>query len=494
MRRFLYDHANKSPVSFHMPGHKGSAIFRKYGYGKFLDNFMDMDVTEIPGADNLFDANGIIEDVQRRYADLYGVRRSWLSVGGTSASLIASIMAVLDEGAKKAAPKLIIARNCHKAVYNGLALAGGEPVYAYPEIIDGYGISGEVTADEIERCIRQAPDAAGVVVTSPNYYGICSDIAKIADAVHRAGMVLIVDQAHGAHLKFFHKYGCDRICIHNNRKGSEKTPKTNIIVLPPAAEDQGADIVCNSTHKTLASMTQSAILNLCSDRVDPGSIEEKLQMIESSSPSYVLMTSLDINAEMIERHGQELFENWHSDIEWFYGNTVAEMELTGLPSVTRRLLFDLTKINIDLGISGRELEKKLNERGIFPELYAGNMLMCMTGIGNVRSDYEKLLTALRQITESDELADLTREKYSVVKVPRAGEMKGVPARKEKVPLDDAEGRVCAASITPYPPGSPVVCPGEEITREVIGYLKILIDEDLKIIGIDCNQNILVGEE
>ena len=486
MRRFLYDHADKSPVSFHMPGHKGSAIFRKYGYGKFLDNFMDMDVTEIPGADNLFDANGIIEDVQRRYADLYGVRRSWLSVGGTSASLIASIMAVLDEGAKKAAPKLIIARNCHKAVYNGLTLAGGQPVYAYPEIIDGYGISGEVTADEIERCIRKAPDAAGVVVTSPNYYGMCSDIAKIADAVHRAGMVLIVDQAHGAHLKFFHKYGCDRICIHNNRK-----------VLPPAAEDQGADIVCNSTHKTLASMTQSAILNLCSDRICPGSIEEKLQMIESSSPSYVLMTSLDINAEIIERHGQELFENWRRDLEWFYSNAVAEMELTGLPSETKQSLFDLTKINIDLGIPGSELEKELNKRAIFPELYAGNMLMCMTGIGNVRSDYEKLLTALRQIQEKaspGRTLEGASHGCSVVKVPRAGDMKGIPIRKEKMPLGDAEGRVCAASITPYPPGSPIVCPGEEITREIIDYLKNLIDEGLKIIGIDHNQNILVGEE
>ena len=206
------------------------------------------------------------------------------------------------------------------------------------------------------------------------------------------------------------------------------------------------------------------------------------------------MTSLDINAEIIERHGQELFENWRRDLEWFYSNAVAEMELTGLPSETKQSLFDLTKINIDLGIPGSELEKELNKRAIFPELYAGNMLMCMTGIGNVRSDYEKLLIALRQIQEKaspGRTLEGASHGCSVVKVPRAGDMKGIPIRKEKVPLGDAEGRVCAASITPYPPGSPIVCPGEEITREIIDYLKNLIDEGLKIIGIDHNQNILV---
>ena len=496
MKDFLYDHAAVHPVSFHMPGHKGAALFKKYGYEEFLENFMDMDVTEIPGADNLFDANGIIADVQARYADLYGARHSWLSVGGTSASLIASILAACDPAQRGIGacgqdnvPKMIIARNCHKSVYNGLTLAGVQPVYAYPEIIEEYGISGEVTAEEIERCIRMAPDAAGVVVTSPNYYGICSDIEKIAEVVHRAGMILIVDQAHGAHLKFFHKFGCQKIIMDNKRS----------MALPKAAEDQGADLVANSTHKTLASMTQSAILNLCSDRVDPELIEDKLQMIESSSPSYILMSSLDINAEMIEQYGKELFENWHSDLEWFYSNASGIPGLVLMGQADDCLMFDFTKLNIDAGLPGGELEKMLNKRGIFPELYAGNILMCMTGIGNVRKDYERLLSELKKemaeySASSKKPSDSTavEVKADRIKIPVAGEMKGIPVNKEKIPLEESAGRICAASIIPYPPGSPIVCPGEVMTREMIDYLRVLLSEEHKIIGIDDDDRIFVG--
>ena len=460
MKDFLYDHAAVHPVSFHMPGHKGAALFKKYGYEEFLENFMDMDVTEIPGADNLFDANGIIADVQARYADLYGARHSWLSVGGTSASLIASILAACDPAQRGIGacgqdnvPKMIIARNCHKSVYNGLTLAGVQPVYAYPEIIEEYGISGEVTAEEIERCIRMAPDAAGVVVTSPNYYGVCSDIEKIAEVVHRAGMILIVDQAHGAHLKFFHKFGCSGMAADDGR----------MISIPKAAEDQGADLVANSTHKTLASMTQSAILNLCSDRVDPELIEDKLQMIESSSPSYILMSSLDINAEMIEQYGKELFENWHSDLEWFYSNASGIPGLVLMGQADDCLMFDFTKLNIDAGLPGGELEKMLNEM----------------------AEYSASSKKPSDSTAVEVKADR-------IKIPAAGEMKGIPVNKEKIPLEESAGRICAASIIPYPPGSPIVCPGEVITREMIDYLRVLLSEEHKIIGIDDDDRIFVG--
>ena len=510
MKDFLYDHAAKRPVSFHMPGHKGSMIFKKYGYEKFLDNFMDMDVTEIPGADNLFDAGGIIHSVQERYAALYGAKRSWLSVGGTSASLIAAIMAVLD-GSKNAEgdyynrgrnvdpPKLIMARNCHKSVYNGLALAGGQPVYAYPVINEEYGIAGEVTPPEIRRCISENPDAAGVIVTSPNYYGICSDIKAIADEVHKAGMVLIVDQAHGAHLKFFHEYVSSKIA-----DGSSG------LKIPEAAEDQGADIVCNSTHKTLASMTQSAVLNLCSDRVDPEIIGDKLQMIESSSPSYVLMTSLDICAELLENHGAQLMGQWRSNLDHFYeqaGKIDGLGVMPGSENSNTGFSFDRTKLNLDLCMPGADAEKLLNERGIFPELYAGNLLMCMTGIGNSREDYDALLCALKEIMESAserskwpetenesggsdfEPASSNSESASndfepARAYPRPGRFVGVPAVNEKIHFTRAEGMICAASIIPYPPGVPLVCPGEEITSEIISFIDELRKRKEKILGID----------
>ena len=187
MKEFLLQHADRNPVSYHMPGHKGMDIFRKYGYGDFLDRFVDCDITEIPGADNLFQAEGIIQEVQERYAKLYDVKRSYLQINGTSGGLIASVMASVRPG-----KKLILARNCHKSVFNALILAGIEPVYAQPEFIEEYGISGAVSVEEIEKCMSENPDTDAVILPSPNYYGICSDVEAIAEAVHRENKVLIV--------------------------------------------------------------------------------------------------------------------------------------------------------------------------------------------------------------------------------------------------------------------------------------------------------------
>ena len=286
MREFLLQHACKDPVSFHMPGHKGAAIFRKYGYGEFLDNFVDCDVTEIPGADNLFQAEGIIMEAQKKYSRLYQVDHSYLQINGTSGGLIASVLATVKPGRK-----LIMARNCHKSVFNALMLGGIQPVYAQPELIKEHGIMGAVSPEEIERCIRENPDADAVILPSPNYYGICSDIRKIAEVAHRAGKILIVDQAHGAHLKFFHQLGFGD-------------------GMPEAAEDCGADLVVNSIHKTLASLTQSAVLNLKSELVDRYVLEDKLQAIQSTSPSYILMSFLDINADLLADHGREAIGEW----------------------------------------------------------------------------------------------------------------------------------------------------------------------------------------
>ena len=273
---FLIDHASSDSVSFHMPGHKGSLLYRENGYEDFLKRLIDCDITEIPGADNLFQTEGIIKATMERYRKLYGAKASYLLINGSSCGLISAIMTCVPRGGK-----IIIARNCHKSVFNGVSIAGAEPVYAYPEIIEGFGITGEITAKEIQRCLDEAPDASAVLLPSPNYYGVCSDIEKIAEAVHQCGKVLIVDQAHGAHLKFFDQY---------------------IGIPAQAAENQGADIVIDSTHKTLASFTQTAVANVCSDRIDKYAFEDALQKMESTSPSYLMMASLDINADILEKH------------------------------------------------------------------------------------------------------------------------------------------------------------------------------------------------
>lgn len=464
-----------------MPGHKGSRIYRENGYGYFLDKIMDCDITEIPGADNLFQTEGIIAETMKKYERLYGVKKSYLLVNGSSGGLISAILACVRPGGK-----LIMARNSHKSIFNALGLASIEPVYAYPEEAEGCGILGEITAEEIVRCMDDNPDADAVILPSPNYYGICSNVRKIAEEVHKRGKVLIVDQAHGAHLRLFEKYA-----------GSGAGCACAECGFPESAETQGADIVINSIHKTLASFTQSALLNLTSDRVNPFVMEDKLQTIESSSPSYLLMATLDINADLLEKSGERLIKEWTDNLEYFY--TEAE-KIPGLRVIMPQNM-DMTKINIDMsayGINGNELEELLMERDIFIELVTGNIVMCMTGIGNTRRDYERLIESLKEIAaklgENKAGGQAIRPAGQPEVLTRVLEKKAVPVEKEFVLIDEAAGRVCGSSIIPYPPGIPIVCPGEVIDEAVIEYVKARRGAGEKVIGLTAEDTVCVGRQ
>nr|WP_305146564.1 aminotransferase class I/II-fold pyridoxal phosphate-dependent enzyme [Anaerovorax odorimutans] len=466
------EHADKRPVSFHMPGHKGASLYRRLGYGEFLDKFMDCDITEIPGADNLFQTEGILKRTQERYAGLYETDRSYMLINGTSGGIIAAILASVPAGGK-----LLMARNCHKSVFNALTLGNIAPVYLYPELIEEYGILGAVTPQEVQRAMEEEPQAAAVILPSPNYYGVCSDIRAIAKVVHRHGKILIVDQAHGAHLKWL-------------GRGTG----------PVSAEEAGADIVINSIHKTLASFTQSAVLNLNSDRVDRYVLEDKLQAIQSTSPSYLLMASLDINADILEQQGTELMEQWQGNLRYFYEEV---KRIPGIRVIDNLENFDYSKINIDtglLGISASELENLLMERGVFAELTTGNILMLMTGIGNQRRDFDTLLHALRDIREKLGNRERDREPGkpgaaaggNAGRAPEKKEIFAIPKAKQRLALERSEGKICASSIIPYPPGIPLICPGEKITAEDIRYIRSLRAGGEKVIGVNENGEVTVG--
>ena len=457
-------HGAIGPVSFHMPGHKGKAFYVENGYGEFLDAIMDCDITEIPGADNLFQAEEIIKITMDKYKRLYETVASYLLINGSSGGILAAILASVSKGGK-----LVMARNCHKSAFNALSLGDITPVYAFPSTVEEYGILGEVSADEIAKCLDENPEAEAVILPSPNYYGICSDIKAIAEEVHKRGKLLIVDQAHGAHLKFFKdEYG-----------------------FPKTAEEQGADIVINSIHKTLGSFGQTALLNVCSDRVDLITLEDKLQVVESSSPSYPMMATLDINADILLEKGADLMKSWAENIAWFYD---AAKEVPGLKVMTGDNL-DKTKLNLDMsnyGMTGSDLEEFLMERNIFIELVAGNVLMCMTGIGNKRCDFEKLIEALKEVREARSLLE-DEPKVQPKALTKKLKWSGVPAKKETVHVDDAAGRVCAMSIIPYPPGIPIACPGEVLDKEVLEYIKERRIAGEKVIGLSDDLKIQVGK-
>ena len=475
MLKFLNEHANTERASFHMPGHKGSAFYARMGYGSGTFS-PDHDITEIPGADDLRHPDGIIKTITDRYAALYGGGRAFISVNGSSALIMAAIMTCVRPG-----HKLLAAADSHISVRNGAKLTGVEIVYVEPQVLEPWGEDDELTraiadgntadssragaGDEIlsapgslvnkgigtspncdaasdqstdvmqhandcisfpgglsAKAVAEAldadPDIDAVILPSPNYFGIVSDIKTIAGEVHKRDKVLIVDQAHGAHLKMFDGLP---VPAEDGFGG----------VLPVPAEECGADIVIVSTHKTMASFTQTAVVNIfgsCAEsersasygceesgrsafggRVDPDEYEKKLLMLESTSPSYILMESLAVNADIMEKHGSELAASWRADLDWFYENV---KKIPGIRVLTRELVknaaaeaatgadLDDSKIVIDfseVGMSGEVAEKVLMEKGVYPEFCTGSIVMCLTGIGNVREDYELLLEALAEI-------------------------------------------------------------------------------------------------
>ena len=491
---FLMYHKETHPISFHMPGHKGrGTLYGIYGFGDFIKNVVGNDITEIPGADALQQPRERIKDIMEGYAGLYGAKHTELLVNGSSAGLMASILGSVPRGGK-----LLMGRNSHKSVYGALRLGGIDPVYIMPEIDSETGLQLGLDPDKIETALIEDPSIKAVLVTSPNYYGVLSDIERIASIVHLHGRILIVDQAHGA------------------------------------GENCGADIVVDSTHKTLLSFTGSAILNICTERPDVSRISELLRMLQTTSPSYLLMGSLDINQQILRMDGYNLIKNWDADIKYFYQEAA---QIAGLGLIDR-IDLDETKVSITmsaLGLSGPELAEELEKRNIWVELTHGDYVMLMTGLGNERGDYEDVLSALRDLsahhggriqdvepesttskTESaaqnaaqkqaknetqavaknetqvanknasqpvDKIAELRTPSSDSALIERL-EQRKIPDTYEEVPLYSAEGRVLYESIIPYPPGTPIACPGEVLSKSVILYVRDQLVAQHVVLGVD----------
>ncbi|MCH4006843.1 MAG: aminotransferase class I/II-fold pyridoxal phosphate-dependent enzyme [Eubacterium sp.] len=486
LQDYLCRHAEGRPVRFHMPGHKGRRLYDRFGYRDFLQNFIDEDITEIPGADDLYQQTGVLRDLSERYRKLYGSRASYPLVNGSSCGLIAAILASVPRG-----EEILIARNCHKSVFNGADLAAAEPVYIFPEIEEDFGIAGGIQPAEVKAGLEKHPDAAAVVVTSPNYYGIQSNIREIADVVHEYGKILIVDQAHGAHLPFFQAL---------KESGEEVDFRCE------SAEQQGADLVISSLHKTMASFGQTALLNLCGDRVSPDDLLQALQKTQTSSPSYLLMASMDINADILEKHGPECIREWNDQIRRFYKDAA---RIKGL-EVMQKPMQDQTKLNISmrqLGLNGMQLQEELIRRNIWPELASGDLVMGLTGIGSIWEDEAALLEALDDISSKQrEITDkyvsaYTLDKYGahthdVCKKEQHANLFRLSrrehgSRRVKVPIHEAAGRVCAAPLIPYPPGIPTICTGEVYTESVIDAIEKITKRGEEIQGLDAEAQVFV---
>ena len=343
---------------FHMPGHKRAFL-------PFANPYA-IDITEIEGFDNLHHATGILQEAQQKAADLYGAKKTYYLVNGSTCGLLAAISAAVPRGGK-----ILVARNCHKAVYHAMYLRQLIPVYLYPEDT-ACGIQGQVTPQMVRKQLEQTPDIRAVVITSPTYDGVVSDIKNIADIVHAYGIPLIVDEAHGAHFGFSPEF-------------------------PENATRLGADAVIMSVHKTLPAFTQTALLHLCSDRIAEKKVAQFLGIYETSSPSYLLMAGIEKSLQIIEKDREMLFAAYSRRLAEFRDKTKNLKTLQVLQpsdfSKQEAFSFDPGKLLILTGnsMSGQALQEiLLREYGLQMEMASGNYVVAMTSIMDTDEGFARL--------------------------------------------------------------------------------------------------------
>ncbi|MDO4778178.1 MAG: aminotransferase class I/II-fold pyridoxal phosphate-dependent enzyme [Tissierellia bacterium] len=438
---------NKTPL--HMPGHKRNlALFEKYE----ASIPFDIDITEIHNYDDLHNSDGILKESMDEASKIWGVDKSYFLVNGSTGGILSAIYAANGRNSK-----IIVARNCHKSVYHAIEIFNLKTVFVMPEIDFETGILSRVSPESIEDEILKNMDAKSVIITSPTYEGIISDVSEISKVCHRYGKILIVDEAHGAHLSLS-KY------------------------FTGGAVESDADVVVQSLHKTLPSLTQTAILHTKGRMIDQKKLQKGLQMFQTSSPSYVLMSSIDLCLEMIKN--KEYFENWHKILKDFYAITA---NLTNIKILfTEDNLFDKSKIVIYLKntiLSGNILSRILRDKySIELEMESINYCIAMTGMGDDIKSIEKLSSALLEIDKLN-IARESIDNISYYNMPKKSISINEALESERiyVDYDNAKGEICAEYIWAYPPGIPLVVPGEVLDDNIINNMKLYADSGIELV-------------
>lgn len=442
----LNDIVDEDLISFHVPGHKLGKIYNRLGYTSIIEKIYKMDTTEIIETDNLHSPDGIIKESQKRASKAFKSDKTYYLVNGTTCGIQASIMTVCSPK-----DKLIVNRDCHQSVINGCILGDVKPIYINSNINKKNNIIEGINIDEVINVIDSNLDARAILLTYPTYYGCTYDLKAICDYAHDRNMIVIVDEAHGAHLGL-----------------SDKLPKTSL--------EQGADIVIQSTHKTLPSFTQSSMLHINGNRVDNNKLEMNLRIMQSSSPSYSLMSSLELAVDIYINNGKELMKELLVNIDNFKDSIKDNIPIDIYND------YDKTKIFIEskkLGLTGYKLEEILRYKyNIQVELsnYYGVLLICT--IGNVSSDFELLKKSLIDIYDKYnkdiflEEVIYPRDIPIQVLTPREAFYKP----KKSVKIYDSIGMISGEYIIPYPPGISLLSPGEIISKDIIDYV------------VYCNQN------
>ena len=445
-------------IPFHMPGHKRNGEF-DYLFGS------EIDVTEIEGTDNLHDAHGILKESMEYAANVYGVKGTRFLVNGSTCGIFASLRTLSRRG-----DVVLVARNCHKSVYNAIELLGLVPEYVLPARLQ-LGIYGSIAPQDVDKALENT-GAKLVVITSPTYEGVISDVKSIASVCKKHGVALVVDEAHGAHLGF---------------ADFEESART-----------LGADIVVESLHKTMPSLTQTALLHVCSDTVDIGRLDESLAMFETSSPSYVLMSSIDGCVRDIVSHPKTL-ENWASNLDRLRAEferlkNVKLLDKSMLKENDKDKVFALDKSKLvfllgSTNISGVEFGDVLRDKyDIELEMASKDYAIAMTGAGDSQGSFLALQRAVKEIDDKVSVGHKKQSDANTAILNKLPQKAFNPCEIDSLNvkfanLNNAVGRVSAENIWAYPPGAPVIVKGEIVDAKAIEYLN-----ELSCVGVSVSSS------
>lgn len=450
--------AQKSHAAFYAPGHKqGQGCLSQFQ--DFLGrSCLAADLPELPELDNLFAPDGVIAAAQELAAATFGAERTWFLVNGSTCGIIASILAVCDAG-----DKIILPRNIHQSAIAGLVLSGAIPIFIDPEYDSEEGLAYNVTTEAVEQALSEYPDTKAVMMLHPTYQGVCGNLQAIAELTHQYQIPLLVDEAHGAHFAFHPS-------------------------LPPSAMSVGADLSVQSTHKVLSAMTQASMLHLQGDRICPQRVNQALQLVQSTSPNYLLLASLDAARQQMAEAGEALMTQTLKLAQ------TASSQLAAIPKVSVFHPapspgchdFDRTRLTLNLcqlGMTGFTADTILHEQlKVTCELPLLHHLSFIISLGNTPEDIQQLIKAVTQLSQSpmpNAPSPIPNPQCLMPHPPSSIPSTQSPrqayfAPTVTIPLEQAVNCLSGELICPYPPGIPLLMPGEKIEQRAIAYLQQVV--------------------
>ena len=459
----LLKHRNRHPIQFHIPGHKKGQGMDP-AYREFVgDNVLSIDLINIAPLDDLHSPKGAIMEAQQLAAEAFGADHTFFSVQGTSGAIMTMILTVVGPG-----DKILVPRNVHKSIMSAIVFAGAIPIFIHPEVDIELGISHGISPESVERALDRYPDAKAVLVINPTYFGFVADLKRIVDIVHKRDIPVIVDEAHGVHIKF-----------HED--------------LPLSAMQAGADMAATSVHKLGGSMTGSSILNIREGLVSAKRAQAVFSMLTTTSTSYPLLASLDTARRQLAIHGYDLLDDairLAKDTRKRI-NSIPHLFCVGRERLGSSATYDMDPLKLlisvkDLGITGHEAEEWLRHNAnIEVELSDLYNILCIITLGDTKKETNLLINALIRMSKAFDSEAAIKE--TNVNIPEIPALAMTPrdafyAQTESIPLSEAEGYICAEFIMVYPPGIPIFIPGEIITQDNIDYIQMNIEAGLPVQG------------